>query len=483
METDELVPLEYHVFSLAFNQSGVIKHLAEFLPPEAVGAAHGDTGLQEFYTAMLDFADKAQIDKVDPVVFSSWLEGETDIYDALGGYGGVKAFMGVINSVEPGELDAVVGTLLFRYRKRQQLDNLHELKMILDKKSVKSDKDIEQIRNLTDSIRALEDNLHYDPLDTVSTADDIAARADQLMQLPDFFSTPFPDLNKAMGYTEDGGFFRGAVHAIIAPSGKGKSTLAKCLVNHWVDSGYNALFINFEEAQSHWETILMTQILGENVYANADKWTDSEREEKINTFKDKMLSWGNRFMVRHNLDTSYFDDLDHWLRDIMGHSDVIPDIVVIDTIQSMISKGSGPRWEQFERMMIQLERLARDMNAAFIITGQQNAEAMKESREVVRQSDTGGSLAIVQKSSVVLFITEEKLAGHDDSQDDTVMQIQIPKNRITGSTYALKPPTIKYNDNNKSFEPFDMVNDSDYTNISISETILDDLKVFGGLGL
>lgn len=69
------------------------------------------------------------------------------------------------------------------------------------------------------------------------------------------------------------------MHAIIAASGKGKSTFAKCLVNNWLDCGYKALYINFEEARTHWERILMTQITGKNIYSELDKW---DEEEKIN---------------------------------------------------------------------------------------------------------------------------------------------------------------------------------------------------------
>lgn len=471
------IPLEYHVFSHAFSTDGAIARFESDLEPDAVGGAQGNTGLIEFYKAMLDFSTKAQVERVDPVVFRAWLESETEIYDALGGYGGVKAFFDVIDAVEPSDVNSVIGVLQYRLRKRKQLDSLQELKVLLDRKDIKSDQDIEKIRNLTESIRALEENLDYDPLASVSTGSDIAARADQLMQLPDFLPTPFVDLNKAMGYTEDGGFFRGAVHAIIAPSGKGKSTLSKCLTNYWADIGYRILFVNFEEVQAHWETILMTQVLGENVYANANNWTPEERADRIAQFQDTMNEWGDRFMVRHDPDSLYFDDLERWFRDIMGHTDELPDAVVIDTIQSLVSKGSGPRWEQFERMMIQLERVARDMDAAFIITAQQNAEAMKENREVIKMSDTGGSQSINQKSSVVLFLTEKKLASGDDSEEESIMHLQIPKNRITGSTYTLNPPIIKYNDSTKSYEPFDMVTDMDYHNESLEE-VLDDLGDF-----
>jgi replicative DNA helicase len=271
-----------------------------------------------------------------------------------------------------------------------------------------------------------------------------------------------------MGYTDQGGFFKGAVHAIIAPSGKGKSTFAKCLVNHWADTGYKVLFVNFEEAVTHWERVLMTQIIGKNVYAEARTWTEEQKEKNLKVFKDRLSEWGDRFMVRHDPDTPYFEDLERWLRDIMGHADSIPDVVVIDTIQSMFTRGAGkgkPRWGEFEEMMVRLEKLARDMNCVLIITAQENANRMKERREVVQQSDTGGSLAIQQKCAVTIFITEKKLISGDDSEDETIMQLQIPKNRITGSTFVYDSPLVRYVDEKKTYEEYEPITNDSYTSV------------------
>jgi replicative DNA helicase len=267
-----------------------------------------------------------------------------------------------------------------------------------------------------------------------------------------------------MGYTDDGGFFKGAVHAIIAPSGKGKSTFAKCLVNNWADQGYRVLFVNFEEAISHWERVLMTQIIGKNVYKESINWTPEQKDHNLKIFKDKLEEWGDRFMVRHDPETPYFEDLERWLRDITGNNERLPDVVVIDTIQSMFTRGGKgkPRWGEFEEMMVRLEKLARDMNCVLIITAQENSNRMKEKREVVQQSDTGGSLAIQQKCAVTIFITEKKLMSGDDSEDDNIMQLQIPKNRITGSTFVYDSPLVRYVDEKKTYEEYEAITEKDY---------------------
>lgn len=463
LEFDEgTTPFEYQVFGLAFREPGAIARFAEELPPDYVGAIHGDTGLYEFYKAFLHFYEKTGMEQIDPVAWKAWVETETDIVDALGGMGPITYFVEVVKDLELSTVDSVIKILRHRANQRKQMTNMQQLQQLLSQKGHKSDEDIAKITALTDTIRALESNLDYNPLDSVSTGAVISSHADALMEVPDFLPTPFLDYNRALGYTEDGGYFRGAVHAVVASSGKGKSTFVKCLCNHWLDEGYTVLFVNFEEADKHWERILMTQIIKENVYAKSRLWDIDERTERIGIFKEKLAEWGDRLMVRHSPDSSYYDDLELWLRDILGHGAGVPDIVVIDTIQSMLVRGGGPRWEQYERMMIRLEKLAKDMNAVFILTAQQNTNAMKEKREVIEQQDVGGSIAIVQKSSVSTVITARTNAAGKPDENEYLMELQIPKNRITGAAFTADPPLVLYNDETKSYEDYEMVSNDYY---------------------
>jgi len=97
---------------------------------------------------------------------------------------------------------------------------------------------------------------------------------------------------------------------------------------------------------------------------------------------------------------------------------------------------------------------------------------MKEKREVVQQSDTGGSLAIQQKCAVTIFITEKRLATDDDTVDENIMQLQIPKNRITGSSFSYDPPLVRYVDFKKKYEEYDPITEESYDSTS---SLLDDL--------
>lgn len=465
MDITEKVPLEYQLFALSFKSPGAITYFYETLPPEMVGIPDGNTGLNEFYCALLDFHRKTGVDPIDPIAFKSWLETETEVYVALGGEPGVIVMLANILEQELSTPESVAGILRFRANKRKQINSLQELQLIVTKKDFKTDEDNERIGFLTDQIRALENEIGYDPLSTVITAADMAAGAANIWELPDFLPTQFLDLNKALGYTEDGGFCKGAVHTILANSGKGKSTFAKCLANHWVEEGHTVLYVNYEEAVAHWERVLLTQITGTNVYEGATL-SKAERDKYTKMFCDKMEEWGDRLMVRHDPDTPYFDDLEKWLRDIIGHNERVPDVVIIDTIQSMFLRGArgGPRWGQFEEMMVRLEKLAKDMNAVIVITAQQNTNQIKEKREVVNQADAGGSIAIVQKSSVTIFIKERRLEAGMDDEDEFVMELQIPKNRITGATFMKKPPLVRYNDKTKSYEAHDLVDSGPYEN-------------------
>jgi replicative DNA helicase len=457
-------PVEYQIFALSLRQEGAVEYFDTNLPEDIVGTIHGQTGINEFYRAIIGYHHATKLNVVDPVAFKVWLESETDIYSALGGTSGVDTMMEILMSINLSTPDSITKIVKHKANKRKQLDYLQELQILITQKGEKTPKDLARIAQITSEIKDLEGELNYNPLDSVSTANDISKRAEDLLEIPNFLPTQYKSLNRAMGYTDDGGFFKGAVHAIIAPSGKGKSTFAKCLVNNWADQGYRVLFVNFEEAISHWERVLMTQIIGKNVYKESINWTPEQKEYNLKIFKDKLEEWGDRFMVRHDPETPYFEDLERWLRDITGNNERLPDVVVIDTIQSMFTRGGKgkPRWGEFEEMMVRLEKLARDMNCVLIITAQENSNRMKEKREVVQQSDTGGSLAIQQKCAVTIFITEKKLMSGDDSEDDNIMQLQIPKNRITGSTFVYDSPLVRYVDEKKTYEEYEAITEKDY---------------------
>jgi replicative DNA helicase len=441
--------LELQVFALSMQKEGAIDYFAEHLPVAVL--RESGRGQGEFYQILLDFYSKTGTDPIDRVALKSWLEHETDLHEVLGGEPGVDIFFSQIDSVkEPSTPEAVAALLRYRHNKARQLVSVGELSELVQNVD-HSDEHVAKINELADHIRQL-NQTGVDPLRSVYDGERIAADAESLWELPSFLPTQFKSLNRAMGYSNDAGFMKGAVHAILAASGKGKSTFAKNLMNNWVEEGHSVLYVNYEEARAHWERILFTQITQQNVYLG-NEVSEIDKRHYTQLFKSKMMEWDGRFMVKHDPDTPYYEDLEVWIRDVANRKGA-PDVIIIDTIQSMFLKGTGkslPRWGQYEEMMVRLEKLAKDLDAAIIITAQENSNRMKERREVVQQSDIGGSLAIAQKSSVTIFITDAKTESGDDSIDETVMQLQIPKNRITGVAFMMDPPLVKYNDECKSY--------------------------------
>ena len=450
-------PFEYQIIAASFKVPGAVAKFSEELDPASVGLVHGLTGIHEIYKSLVAYHNEIGTEVVEPIAFKSWLETETEIVEAIGGPMALDDLISDVLQVELSDVDSIIKLTQFRARKRQQLDSLYQLKDLLSSKGQATEKDREKILNLAAHITELEQDLNYDPLHTVRTAYDIAADIDKLWDVPPFLPTQFPNLNKALGYSETrGGVPRAAITTIVALSGYGKSTLARCLCNHWLDQGETVLFINFEETQPHWERTLMTQLTMTNIYAESQSITDAKKQELTEQFKAKLAQWGDNLMVRHDPDTLFFEDLEMWLRDVLGHGAKKPTVVVIDTIQSMFTKSGGrSRWGEFEQIMVRLEKLAKDMNAAFILTAQQNINSTKEKREVINQSDMGGSVTITQKSSVVMFLTPVKDATGDETISETLMQVQIPKNRITGTVFASDPPIIQYDDRIKSYINYD----------------------------
>ena len=72
-EDKQEYPIEYQVFALSFKNPGSIAYFDAQLPDEIVGAIHGQSGIHEFYKAMLSYYHATKREIVDPIAFKSWL--------------------------------------------------------------------------------------------------------------------------------------------------------------------------------------------------------------------------------------------------------------------------------------------------------------------------------------------------------------------------------------------------------------------------
>lgn len=113
----------------------------------------------------------------------------------------------ILMNIDLSNAESILKLIEHKANKRKQIDYLQELQMLITQKSNKSDEDVERISLLTAQIRELENQISYNPLDNVTTAIDISSRAEDLLIIPDFMSTQFKSLNRAMGYTDRGRIF------------------------------------------------------------------------------------------------------------------------------------------------------------------------------------------------------------------------------------------------------------------------------------
>ncbi len=442
--------LDRQILAAALYNPEAVEVFKDSLNPESIGKPVQMFGYYQLYTAAVKC--HSEIGDISPDVFDSWLQNYPEIYESLGGVKGYAELVGSLPDGSTANPLSLVKLAHKRLGRTQTIKKLNELQLKLNDDQIDDDSLENLAIEVQDRIRSTRPEQKF----TLRTALEIAENADNLWEDLPFIPTQFRALNEALGYDKDtGGVLRSSILSIVATSGLGKSTLAKSLCNHWLDNGYRVLFINFEETQDWWERVLMTQITKENCLKPLPSHEASKLTKK---FRSKMEEWGDRLMVRHDPDSLYYEDLEAWLKDLYhDHEDKRPDIVVIDTIQSLFTKsGGGARWGDFEYMMVRLEKLAKDMNAVFILTVQQNNNALREGRTTVNQSDVGGSVTIVQKSTVaMLLMPRREEIGLDTDWDSVpssgIIEIHMPKNRITGAQSNNKPPLIQYEDETKTY--------------------------------
>jgi len=449
--------LDYQVLAASLNDPEAIPHFKQHVASDDVGKIVGAFGIYQLYKEMIDCYD--DVGEVSPQIFNSWLENNPDIYEGLGGKESYDALMAKLAETTTPSATSLAKLVYRRGAKTRTLMKIEELKDAL-----KNDTDDEEsIDSIGFELQKAIQNGKAEKDFKIRTAKDIASSTDALWEEETFIPTQYPELNEALGYSKTkGGIMRSAIYSIVANSGFGKSTLCKCLANFWLDSGLSVLFINFEEPQVHWEKVLMTQVTGVNVYKDLSSEEAASVDKK---FKTKMAEWGERLMVKHDPESLFYEDLEVWIRRLVSEHPTKPDIVIIDTIQSLFSKGGQARWGEFEQIMVRMEKLAKEMNAAFIIPTQQNNNAIKENRQEINQSDVGGSVTIVQKASVIMVITPRKkdidLDSFEADNYDGIMEIQIPKNRITGASTGKRLPMVKYDDDTKSYLPWNLEKDKE----------------------
>lgn len=438
---------DYQVLAASFTVEGAIVRFDNEVNPEYVGLIHGFRGIHELYKAQLEYFEHTKLNIVDPINFENWLyESRPTTLELIGGSSGYQDLIERINDVEVPEVSALIKFIEFRGDKRRRIDKAQTL---LAAVTNDDNSDTDKIVELNKELIELYETIDYNPTESLRTPEDMISGLDTLMDMPSFLPTPFPDLNRAMGYDADkGGFLRSAITTIAALSGVGKSTLIKTIVRYWVDIGLNCLYINFEEPQDLWEKILFTQITGVNIFNQ-----DVDDFAKIE-FTNRLKSWKDRLKVRHDPDSLFYEDLERWIKDVIGYSAWKPDAIVIDTIQSLFTKSGNSRWGEFEQMMVNLEKLAKDLDCSIVLTAQQNRNSLMEKRQVFNQADIGGGSAIIQKSTHVMFLSQPRESASEWATPQSVVEIQMPKNRITGTLFSGTPPRLMYNDTTKSFDAY-----------------------------
>jgi len=372
----------------------------------------------------------------------NYIREETDDYDYLGGPS-LKERLVSLSSLDLGSPRNDAKKLKEDASRREMADTLQIAAQLAQERG--NDKEFSEIMGRLNQLR---EEITYDPLDGVMQADDLLSSLDTIDQMPDFVPTRFPSLNAAIGYDpQRGGLAKGAVHALVGAPGAGKSTFTISLLTGFLESGQSVAFANFEITESLWVKFFFANCTGCNTLRMKD-YPQGFFERSKEKFSRLMKEWEDRVFIKHSHSSLFYEDIETWIRDVSRDKSI--DVLIVDTLQSLEvgSRKYATRWQAYEHIMMRLERLALDLNVAVLITGQENVNRIKEGRETASISDTGGSVAIEQKSAVVMHL----IVPSDEIVD--WVEIQLTKNRVVGKISDASTIQFQYDDNYKGHREY-----------------------------
>lgn len=236
----------------------------------------------------------------------------------------------------------------------------------------------------------------------------------------EFIPTGFPKMDKEL----DGGLLRKELVVIGGPSGSGKSFLASQLVLNVADGGFKCLYLSLEISSK----TIVSRMLGSLSNIKPARiigglLTKEEYQRKLDA-EAELLSREGFIEI--------YDDIYELDKIIEIVKETAPDLVVVDFIQNVISKGER-EYERMSRVALELQRLAKQTNSCILVLSQlSNIVSRERGSSPVLEFKGAGTIA--QVADLGFWLWQEEV--EDFSQQEANLTLALRKNR---RGFSLKP--------------------------------------------
>lgn len=242
----------------------------------------------------------------------------------------------------------------------------------------------------------------------------------------EFIPTGFSKLDKEL----DGGFLRKELVVIGGSSGAGKSFFASQLVLNIAEAGFKCLYLSLEISSQ----TIVSRMLGSLSAIKPARiigglLTKEEYQRKIDA-EAELLSREGFIEI--------YDDVYELDKIIEVVKKAKADLVIIDFIQNVISRGEG-EYERMSEASLALQRLAKSSNSCILVLSQLSNRVVREEEEAPALEYKGAG-TIAQVCDLGFWLWRERIEDYTQPREGDKLKLTLRKNRrgfSGGSFYFL----------------------------------------------